>query len=765
MDRRTFILFTGTASLTWAAGPRNGADRLVPTAVGQLRISLAPDRRWSLSYLGGAAPVPLIPATPLAIRIGDRQYTLAELEDIAVATARPPVGGRSTVLRGRGGGAFVEAEFWTGAPGAVPVASVSVRVYPDAQAPAVTRVDFADVPVGRTLGASGDLTALLSGYQSASPSRVEVLSPAEDAGEAESHFFMGLARRTRALALAFEAGDSGEGRFAAAAGRLVATSEILPPRPTPPGSERAILHIAYSPGADPVTALDAVLAPTSEADRERLAAAVVPAGWCSWYGLKGGVTQDDMVANLDLAARHFDPRYLRFIQLDDGYQRAAGDWEMNAKFPNGHRWLTDQIKAKGFRAGLWVAPFAVSERSGLAETHRDWLVTDESGTPLLIDTRDDWGGRIYGLDPAHPDAQEWLRALGSRVIHEWGYEYVKVDALSYATRGERHHGGATHADAYRAGLRAIRDGLGPDAFLLAARAPLQHAVGLVDGMRIGPDVENSWSGVQEPARAAALRAPLHRALWLNDPDCLLVRPPLTEDEARAWASVVAASGGMTLFSDNLPALPAERIEILQRTLPVSPVAGRPLPLTGGDPNATPGLWLTAGRPDWWTLVAVNWGEEPVRLDLLLRQLGITAPTVLAYDAWRGEFDGPVSTRWRSEVPPHACRVTAFRPRRIHPQVLGTSRHIIQGAVDIADEVWTPRGRTLTVKSINLDRRPYDVTLAVPGSYRAAEVLAPVAAKLWRDAAGVVRVTLEPGEAGEIEWSVRFTSVRSAGSRG
>ena len=106
-------------------------------------------------------------------------------------------------------------------------------------------------------------------------------------------------------------------------------------------------------------------------------------------------------------------------------------------------------------------------------------------------------------------------------------------------------------------------------FLLACGAPLQHASGLVDGMRIGEDVFPSWAGIQAPARAAALRSFYHRSVWLNDPDCLVVRPPLALEEARVWASVVAVSGGMTILSDNLPKLPAERLPLLPTTLPVA----------------------------------------------------------------------------------------------------------------------------------------------------------------------------------------------------
>ena len=54
--------------------------------------------------------------------------------------------------------------------------------------------------------------------------------------------------------------------------------------------------------------------------------------------------------------------------------------------------------------------------------------------------------------------------------------------------------------------------------------------------------------------ASVLRAPLHRRLWVNDPDCLLLRPVQTElsAEQRALvAGVVAGTGGFTLLSDDL----------------------------------------------------------------------------------------------------------------------------------------------------------------------------------------------------------------------
>src|SRR5207248_1465033 len=243
---------------------------------------------------------------------------------------------------------------------------------------------------------------------------------------------------------------------------------------------------------DGLTALRALFVPCSPVDQDRLAQAVAPAGWCSRQELAGSVSEADVVANTDFCAARLDRRFFRYVEVDDGYQRAAGAWDTNDKFPHGHAWLTDQIHAKGFKAGLWLAPFAVAERSGVPAEHPEWLLRDASG-PVVCDTRESWGGAIYALDGAHPKVQQWLFDLARRVV-----------------------------------------------------------------------------------RAAGLRSFYQRSAWLDDPDCLVVRPPLSPAEAQAWASLVAVTGGLTFFSDNLPKLPPERLGLLQRTLPVAPVAGRPI---------------------------------------------------------------------------------------------------------------------------------------------------------------------------------------------
>jgi alpha-galactosidase len=128
------------------------------------------------------------------------------------------------------------------------------------------------------------------------------------------------------------------------------------------------------------------------------------------------------------------------------------------------------------------------------------------------------------------------------------------------------------------GFDAIRRGAGDEAFVLGCGAPLGACIGAVDGMRIGPDVAPWWDpppqrwsppgyGETSPATSSALAATearqfTHRRLWLNDPDCVMLRSretSMSAEEVRRWAMAVGESGGMALVSDDLSLLgPIER---------------------------------------------------------------------------------------------------------------------------------------------------------------------------------------------------------------
>lgn len=417
-------------------------------------------------------------------------------------------------------------------------------------------------------------------------------------------------------------------------------------------------------GTDPMALLDDYASILGSAMGARVPA-TVPSGWCSWYFYFNRVTERDVLANL--VSLQVDGPRVDYVQIDDGYQSHTGDWTTpNEKFPRGMRFLADRIRDAGFRPGLWLAPLVLHRDSRVLAEHPEFALRDANGELRWSDI---WLGRCATLDCTHPGAREWLFDTIQTVVREWGYSFLKLDALAYGCHGGvRHHApGTTSAMNLRAGLEIIRAAAGDATFILGCSCPLPVAVGLVDAMRVGPDVAARWFAGSRPSAKHALRLSLqrwwmHRRLWLNDPDCLTVRDAdstLTLEEARFLATGIALSGGLTVLSDDLTVLTPARAEIARRVLPSSGIAARPL-----DPfeRETPAVWRL-GRADGAVLAYLNWDDEPRDL---AAPTASTRASASAAERWTGEPRAPVGPMVECAVPPHAARVVRYwsteRPR-------------------------------------------------------------------------------------------------------
>jgi alpha-galactosidase len=246
--------------------------------------------------------------------------------------------------------------------------------------------------------------------------------------------------------------------------------------------------------------------------------------WCSWYSLYTAIDEDLLHQVFDgLGDLPFD-----VLQVDDGWQRAIGDWEPNAKFPSGMEHLAGKIKATGRKAGLWLAPLLAVPSSRLYQQHPDWLLRDEQGK--LVSAGFNWGEPLYALDTTHPAALDWLAAL-MKQVRAWGYDYLKLDFLYAGALPGKRHTGLPRETAYRQGLGVLREALGTDAYFLTCGAPILPSLGLCDGLRLGPDVAAEWENYRDavllsnpaiPGTKNAIRTTVNR-LWLaplvhTDPD-------------------------------------------------------------------------------------------------------------------------------------------------------------------------------------------------------------------------------------------------------
>ncbi len=288
-----------------------------------------------------------------------------------------------------------------------------------------------------------------------------------------------------------------------------------------------------------------------------------PQGWCSWYHYYADITAADIEENLVERNRRFPA--LRYVQIDDGYQAAMGDWLIpSTRFAGGLAPLIAKIHAAGAEPALWVAPFIAEPGSRLFQDHPEWFVRDpQSGCPLPAEQVTYGGWRCtpwYVLDATQEAVQDHLRQVFATLRQAYGIRYFKLDANFWGAihGGVRQDAAATRIEAYRRGMQAILEGAGPDAFILGCNAPMWPSLGLVDGMRVADDTERHDGRFRQIAHEVLSRNWQADRLWVLDPDCLCLCDLANQHASAAGYRVhivtQIASGGMLLLGDRLAAL-------------------------------------------------------------------------------------------------------------------------------------------------------------------------------------------------------------------
>lgn len=254
-------------------------------------------------------------------------------------------------------------------------------------------------------------------------------------------------------------------------------------------------------------------------------------GYTSWYNYYGAITEEILSRDLDGLATLGDK--VDIFQIDDGYQTATGDW-LSLKtdlYPNGMKYLVDKIHSKGYKAGLWLAPFNAQRSSKIVREHKDWLIKEPNSNKFQLGSIA-WGG-AYTLDFYNKDAAAYIKKCFDGVLNDWGFDMVKLDFLYSICRTPRHN--KSRGQIMCEAMDFLRECVG-DKIILGCGVPLFPSFGKVDMCRISSDVAPTFkdpfyikSTNQEIISAKSamnntiFRRHLDGRAFVNDPDVFYVR--------------------------------------------------------------------------------------------------------------------------------------------------------------------------------------------------------------------------------------------------
>lgn len=502
-------------------------------------------------------------------------------------------------------------------------------------------------------------------------------------------------------------------------------------------------------------------------------------GYCTWYadkhsgaGSAASTREFAACAERKLKGWGFD-----FFQIDDRWQAGRSkngphknftQVRPNGPYAEGMKPTADNLRAKGIIPGIWFMPFSGTWNDPYYADKQSWFVRGKDGKPY--DTA--WGGTC--LDFTDPDVIAYVRAEVARIAKDWGYGYFKYDGTwtAMACRQNYVNDGykpddfgeqvfddprVTNMEVFRRALRLIREAAGDDVFIMSCNVSqnmrtMGGLYGLADAVRIGPDNGASWKGIcTGPIRGTA-RYFYNGRVWYNDPDPVYVRDRIPLSHARTICSWAAISGGLFAFSDWLPGLSEERVDVLRRTMAPHRRYREVRPIDLFESKLAHAWLLGSGEVK--VLGIFNWNAA--------RQLAVNYPaayagldpdtTYVGWDFWSNLPVAPFKGAFTTSVAAADCRVIALAPLD-RPRLLSASRHVCAPLCAVAETAW--RQGALSGTLTTTAGEACELRFVVPAGFTLKSVDVP-GAKIAVEGL-FARVTFTAAETGEVMWKALFAA--------
>ena len=280
-------------------------------------------------------------------------------------------------------------------------------------------------------------------------------------------------------------------------------------------------------------------------------------GYTSWYNYYQNINESIILRDLEALDKRFN-----LFQIDDGYETFIGDWldVDEKKFPNGLKPIVDKIHEKGYKAGIWLAPFVAETNSKVFKEHQDWIKRTENGE--LAKCGSNWSG-FYALNLDIPEVREYIKKCLTNYV-ELGFDFFKLDFL-YGSM-EALSEGKSRAMMSDESYQLLRDILG-DKLILGCGANCFSSYQKFEYLRVGPDVsllfDDIWYmkymhrervSTKVTVQNTIYRHIFNNNLFLNDPDVFLLRKDniqLSDEQKESLLTINALFGSVLMTSDDI----------------------------------------------------------------------------------------------------------------------------------------------------------------------------------------------------------------------
>ena len=451
-------------------------------------------------------------------------------------------------------------------------------------------------------------------------------------------------------------------------------------------------------------------------------------GWMTWYSVKFNACEEKVLKNAKWMSENLKEYGANCIWVDwewchkDFTGKRDDDVDFftpdKEKYPNGLKYVSDKIKEMGLDPALWIGFTVESRMTDFLKENPEIILCDN---PI-------WCGR-YFLDFTNPKYINELLPNALKCADNWGYDIIKYDTLPTSmTHHDRFHEkmydpSITTREAYRKMVNKTREVLGEKRYLLSCSGTngdsmVLWSAELFDAVRAGEDIFK-WEDFMNAGVDRILRFyPLHNNMVHLDCDNVVMREEFNNEiQAASRIYFVSMLGLPVTIGDEFDALDDKRIELIKQCIPVLDVHTKNA-CTMKRPSGVLKINLAIER-EWERYNVVNvFNTEESKTQCTVdisKDLDLESGKYLVFNYTDNTFVGICEDSFDVKLKASESKIFAVRKLTDIPQIVSTSRHISQGALEIENVNYSDN--TLSISAELISNVPYTITLYIPDGFK------------------------------------------------